>query len=80
MSGGQFGCPIVFRGNDGETAYFEILMNQFRTIPFIRTKIAVYPNSYSDMLTETRYGDIIKLEHSVTGAREHAICDLFFSF
>jgi len=35
----------------------------------MRTKIAVYPNSYSDMLTETRYGDIIKLEHSVKDER-----------
>ena len=41
-----------FRDNNNCTAYFEILMNQFRTASFIRTKIAVYPNSYSDMLTE----------------------------
>lgn len=52
---------------DGESApcSFEILMNQFRTASFIRTKIAVYPNSYSDMLTETRYGDVVMLEDTV---------------
>lgn len=51
------------------SSFFEILMNQFRTASFIRTKIAVYPNSYSDMLTETRYGDVIKLEDSITDER-----------
>lgn len=60
-----------FSEKKGETAYFEILMNQFRTTAFVRTKIAVYPNSYSDMLTETRYGDIVKLEHSVKDPREY---------
>ena len=49
-----------FREND-DSCFFEILMNQFRTSSFIRTKIAVYPNSYSDMLTETRYGDAVIL-------------------
>lgn len=53
-----------FRGND-DSCFFEILMNQFRTASFIRTKIAVYPNSYSDMLTETRYGDAVILEDDV---------------
>lgn len=60
-----------FREEENTTAYFEILMNQFRTASFIRTKIAVYPNSYSDMLTETRYGDVIKLEHSVKDDRDY---------
>jgi hypothetical protein len=56
-----------FFKNVGDTScFFEILMNQFRTSSFIRTKIAVYPNSYSDMLTETRYGDVVMLEDSVT--------------
>ena len=40
-------------------------MNQFRTASFIRTKIAVYPNSFSDMLTETRYGDSVILEDDI---------------
>lgn len=58
-----------FRDTDQGSAFFEILMNQFRTASFIRTKIAVYPNSYSDMLTETRYGDAVILEDTV----EHEI-------
>lgn len=53
-----------FREEKG-ACFFEILMNQFRTASFIRTKIAVYPNSYSDMLTETRYGDAVILEDDV---------------
>lgn len=54
-----------------ETGYsiFETLMNQLRTARFIRTKVAVYPNSYSDMLTETRYGDVVNLEESVHDRR-----------
>lgn len=51
--------------NESGSAFFEILMNQFRTATFIRTKIAIYPNSYSDMLTETRYGDVVRLEDTV---------------
>ena len=62
-----------FREERGSTAYFEILMNQFRTASFIRTKIAVYPNSYSDMLTETRYGNIVKLENYVKDEREYGV-------
>ena len=58
-----------FFQNDDGACFFEILMNQFRTTDFIRTKIAVYPNSYSDMLTETRYGSVIRLEESVYDER-----------
>ncbi len=47
-------------------SYFEILMNQFRTAEYIRTKIAVYPESYSDILTETRYGDTYHLQEDIT--------------
>lgn len=54
-----------FFQSDSGPAFFEILMNQFRTASFIRTKIAVYPNTYSDMLTETRYGDVVRLEETV---------------
>ena len=54
-----------FKNNGDSLCFFEILMNQFRTSQFIRTKIAVYPNSYSDLLTETRYGDTVLLEESV---------------
>ncbi len=49
----------------GETCFFEILMNQLRTAEYIRTKIAVYPHSYSDILTETRYGDMVSLSENV---------------
>ena len=53
-----------FREADG-TSLFEVMMNQFRTANFMRTKIALYPHSYSDILTETRYGDVVKLEESI---------------
>lgn len=58
-----------FFQNENGSTFFEILMNQFRTATFIRTKIAVYPNSYSDMLTETRYGDVVRLEDTVTDSQ-----------
>ncbi|WP_413528138.1 hypothetical protein [Rahnella inusitata] len=54
-----------FKGEQEKSGLFETLMNQFRTASFIRTKVAVYPNSYSDMLTETRYGDVIMLENNI---------------
>lgn len=47
------------------TSLFETLMNQFRTAEYLRTKIAVYPHSYSDILIETRYGDMIQLTEDV---------------
>lgn len=51
---------------DGEhTSLFETLMNQFRTAEYLRTKIAVYPNSCSDILVETRYGDTVPLTENV---------------
>jgi len=55
-----------FKDSESAPCSFEIVMNQFRTAAFIRTKIAVYPNSYSDMLTETRYGDVVMLEETVS--------------
>jgi len=57
-----------FRTESDEPCFFEILMNQLRTASYIRTKIAVYPNTPSDMLTETRYGDAVLLESSVRDA------------
>ena len=54
-----------FFKENNNSCFFEILMNQFRTASFMRTKIAVYPNSYSDMLTETRYGDAVILEDDI---------------
>lgn len=53
-----------FRSENGES-FFEVLMNQLRTADFIRTKVAIYPNSYSDILTETRYGDVVTLEENI---------------
>lgn len=51
-----------FKATDDSDSYFETLMNQLRTLPFVRTKLAVYPHSSSDILQETRYGDCIDLE------------------
>ncbi len=45
---------------------FEALMNQLRTVNYIRTKIAIYPQTYSDILTETRYGDTYYLQEDIT--------------
>lgn len=59
-----------FQSEDG-SALFEVLMNQFRTASFIRTKIAVYPHSYSDILTETRYGDAVRLEEGYESPRDY---------
>ncbi|MCD8413572.1 hypothetical protein [Tenacibaculum finnmarkense] len=53
-----------FKSESGDS-FFEILMNQLRTADYIRTKIAIYPNSFSDILTETRYGDIVLLEENI---------------
>jgi len=53
-----------FKSTENDS-FFEIFMNQLRTADFIRTKIAVYPNSYSDILTETRYGDAVPLEEEI---------------
>jgi hypothetical protein len=54
-----------FRPTDDHDSYFEILMNQLRTLQFMRTKIAVYPQTYTDVLTETRYGDIVFLQEDI---------------
>lgn len=54
-----------FAAEKDDSSYFETLMNQLRTLPSVRTKIAIYPHSYSDILKETRYGDIINLECDV---------------
>lgn len=54
-----------FKTSDESDSYFEILMNQLRTIPYVRTKIAIYPQTYTDVLTETRYGDVINLQENI---------------
>ena len=53
-----------FRGGRS-TSLFEVLMNQLRTSSRIRAKVAVYPNSYSDVLAESRYGNYINLVENV---------------
>tara|TARA_Y100001972_G_scaffold128943_1_gene192872 strand:- start:504 stop:2192 length:1689 start_codon:yes stop_codon:yes gene_type:complete len=53
-----------FKNEDGDSL-FEVLMNQFRTAPYLRTKVAVYPHTYSDVLSETRYGDVVMLEENI---------------
>jgi DNA polymerase III delta prime subunit len=54
-----------FFKDGGGASLFETLMNQLRTCEFVRTKIAVYPNSFSDVLVETRYGDFVTLTEHV---------------
>lgn len=49
----------------GGSSYFETLMNQLRTLDFVRTKIAIYPHTFADVLTETRYGNIVLLEDDI---------------
>ncbi len=50
---------------EGQTSLFETLMNQLRTAEFVRTKIAIYPHTYSDILVETRYGDLVDLGEDI---------------
>jgi hypothetical protein len=57
--------PRSFFLEPGGVSLFETLMNQFRTSGFIRTKIAIYPNTVADMLFETRYGDLVELSENV---------------
>lgn len=47
------------------TSFFETIMNQLRTLDFVRTKIAIYPHTFADILTETRYGDVVSLEDDI---------------
>lgn len=49
----------------GTASLFETLMNQLRTLDFLRTKIAIYPHTFADILTETRYGDVVVLEDDI---------------
>lgn len=55
----------TFFEEHGSTSYFETLMNQLRTLDFVRTKIAIYPHTFGDILTETRYGDVVALEDDI---------------
>lgn len=63
------------------TSYFETLMNQLRTLDFVRTKIAIYPHTFADILTETRYGDVVTLEDDIyTEAGYEAFLNKTISF
>lgn len=55
-----------FKRSENSDSYFETLMNQLRTLSYVRTKLAVYPNTYSDILTETRYGDNVILDCDIS--------------
>lgn len=61
---------FVFLGEPGESV-FEKFMNQLRTVPNFRTKIAIYPHSNSDILSETRYGDILELERDIRDSENY---------
>lgn len=60
-----------FKAVEGGSSLFETLMNQLRTAQHIRTKIAVYPHTYSDVLKETRYGDAVQLQSNVIDINGH---------
>jgi len=50
---------------DGGASMFEVLMNQLRVLPNIRTKVTIYPDTDADALREMRYGDVVALEWDV---------------
>lgn len=54
-----------FFSGERDSSSFEIMLNQFRTSESIRCKIAVYPESPSDKVSDTRYGDRITLEEDI---------------
>lgn len=54
-----------FEEQHGAASFFETVMNQLRTLDFVRTKIAIYPHTFADILTETRYGDVVALEDDI---------------
>lgn len=55
----------AFFSKDNGTSFFEVLMNQLRTSEYIRTKIAIYPHTHSDVLVETRYGNLVLLDENI---------------
>lgn len=64
-----------FREDNGTSSQFEILMNQLRTLPFVRVKVAIYPFDICDLLMETRYGDNVQLDSDIKN-RDY---DVFFN-
>ena len=59
-----------FKNSKNGDSYFKILMNQLRTLSYVRTKLAIYPNTSADILKETRYGDVVSLECDVMNHNE----------
>ena len=59
----------AFFKENGDSSMFETLMNQLRTTEFVRTKIAIYPQTYSDILPETRYGNPVMLQEDIKSER-----------
>lgn len=54
-----------FKEENGAISQFEVLMNQLRTLPFVRVKVAIYPFDICDLLMETRYGDNVQLDSDI---------------
>lgn len=54
-----------FKEHDDDIPMFETFMNQLRTLSYVRTKVAIYPQTYADILPETRYGDAIMLQADI---------------
>ena len=54
-------------------SYFEILINQLLRKEYVRTKIAVCPHSFTDVLRGSRFGDVVELGLSVTDNRDQYI-------
>lgn len=54
-----------FKEEQGKISQFETLMNQLRTLPFVRVKVAIYPFDICDVLMETRYGDNVQLDSDI---------------
>lgn len=52
--------PSFFKEDEGDSLY-EVLMNQLRTTRLFNHKVAVYPQTPSDCLQETRYGQTVNL-------------------
>ena len=61
-----------FKEHD-DISMFETLMNQLRTLSYVRTKVAIYPQTYSDILPETRYGDAVILQDDIKNDRGYMV-------
>lgn len=64
-----------FAASTDSKSYFEMLMDQLLRRNYIRTKIAVYPHSFADILRGSRFGNIVELGLSVVDN-----CDQYKAF